>query len=72
MSIQDIAISNSQKKAILKAINDEGVALQEENGEVIINVEAYLLKYPNLSESPVMQLITDESVDMDADYWVFS
>ncbi|MDN3648448.1 hypothetical protein QWZ13_05945 [Reinekea marina] len=72
MSIQDIATSNSQKKAILKAINDEGVALQEENGEVIINVEAYLLKYPNLSESPVMQLITDESIDMDADYWVFS
>jgi hypothetical protein len=72
MSIQDIAVSNGQKKSLLKAINDVSIALQEDEGEVIVNTQAYIAKYPKLAESPVYQIVENETFDTDVEYWVFS
>lgn len=72
MSIQDIAVSNGQKKSLLKAITDGSIAVHEDEGDVIINVLAYLAKYPKFEESPVFQIVENEKFDKEAEYWVFS
>ena len=72
MSIQDITVSNGQKKSLLKTINDVEIAVQEEDGGIIVNVEAYMAKYPKLLESPIYQIIENETFDKNAEDWVFS
>ena len=72
MSIQDIAVSNGQKKSLLKAIADDSIAVHEDEGDMVINVQAYLAKYPKLAESPVFQIVENEKFDTEAEYWVFS
>lgn len=72
MSIQEIAVSHNQKKKLLKAINDENVLFQEDNGDVVVNVEAYLAIKLDTDTAPIEAIVGEEAVDLTMQYLVFS
>jgi len=77
MSIQDISITNNQKKLLLKTIKDTQILVQEENGDIIVNVKAYLalknnIAYKNTGAEPIEEIVGDDELDFDAEYFVFS
>lgn len=77
MSIQDISITNNQKKQLLKAVKDTQILIQEESGELIVNVKAYSalknnIAYKNTGAEPIEEIIGDDVLDFDAEYFVFS
>lgn len=72
MSIQEIAVSNNQKKHLLKAINNEAVMYQEENGDLVVDVDSYLDFIKDAESGPIEAIIGDDVLDFDAEYFVFS
>lgn len=77
MRIQDISITNNQKKLLLKAIKDPQILVQEENGDLVVNVEAYLalknnIAYKNTGAEPIEEVIGADELDFSAEYFVFS
>lgn len=77
MSIQDITASNNQKKRLLHAIDDEHVLIQNEEGEVVVNVAAYVTFKKDLpaeksNPAPIEAIIGDNILNFDAEYFVFS
>jgi len=77
MRIQDISITNNQKKSLLKAVKDTQILVQEENGDVIVNVKAYLALKNNIANKntgaePIEDIIGSEELDFEAEYFVFS
>ena len=77
MSIQDISITNNQKKLLLKAIKDTQILVQEENGDLVVNVAAYLalknnIAYKSTGAEPIEEVIGHDELDFDAEYFVFS
>ncbi|MFT7371536.1 MAG: hypothetical protein ACI9T9_000212 [Oleiphilaceae bacterium] len=77
MRIQDISTTNNQKKLLLKAIKDPQILVQEENGDLVVNVKAYLalknnIAYKNTGAEPIEELIGYDELDFDAEYFVFS
>jgi len=77
MSIQDISITNNQKKSLLKAIKDKQILIQEENGDLVVNVAAYQalknnIAYKNTGAEPIEEVIGEDVLDFDAEYFVFS
>jgi hypothetical protein len=77
MSIQDISITNNQKKLLLKAIKDTQILVQEDNGDLIVNVAAYLalknnIAYKKTGAEPIEDIIGEDVLDFDMEYFVFS
>ena len=72
MIIQEIALSHNQKKKLLKAINDENVVFKDDNGDVVVNVEAYQQLKQGTNSAPIEAIIGDEILDFDSQYFVFS
>ncbi|MFT6275402.1 MAG: hypothetical protein ACJAZ0_001498 [Halioglobus sp.] len=71
MSLQDIHIANNQRKRLLKAIVDEKLLQQDEDG-LVLNMAAYL-SYKALSgESPVEDIVGEIELDYRAEYVVFN
>lgn len=72
MSIQEIALSNNLKKKLLKSIKDESVIFEDDNGDLVVSVEAYInLKHATGSE-PIETLLGDTHLDLNQQYFVFS
>lgn len=72
MSIQEIAVSNNQKKHLLRAITDEAVLYQEDNGDLIVDVASYLELKAGAETGPIEDIIGDVALDFTAAYFVFS
>lgn len=72
MSIQEIAVSHNQKKKLLKAINDESVLFQEDNGDIVVSVEAYLSFKEASDSAPIEAIVGDEAFDFKNQYIIFS
>jgi hypothetical protein len=71
MSLQEIHIANNQRKRLLKAIVDEKLLQQDEDG-LVLNMAAYL-SYKALSgESPVEDIVGEIELDYRAEYVVFN
>ena len=65
MKIQEIAISNNQKKKLLKAVNDESVLYQEENGDLVVSVATYeSIKKNGLDSGPIEVIIGDDVLEL--------
>lgn len=71
MSIQEILLSNSQKKKLLKIPQIDTVLFEDDNGELVINAEAYLVFKKSMRPAPIEQIIGDEVLDFDSEYFVF-
>jgi len=72
MKIQDLTISNNLKKKIIKAIANETVVMQEENGDVVVNVAAYVAMKKNSKTVTLEDILGKDLLDFDVDYFVFS
>lgn len=71
MSIQELSITNNQAKRLLKALPDENILIQDESGELVINVSAYRV-FKDLKKNTPVEDILAEELDDSAEYWIFS
>ncbi|GAA3934013.1 hypothetical protein [Litoribacillus peritrichatus] len=72
MSIQEISVSNNQKKALLKAIKNEEVLFQDDNGDVVVSVQAYADFKQDKDPAPIEEIIENVALDFSAEYFIFS
>ncbi len=71
MTIQDISISNNQRKSLMKALPDESVLIETEDG-VVISVADYAEYKLAKNKTPVELIIGEDVLDADAEFWVFN
>jgi hypothetical protein len=72
MSIQEIGLSHNLKKKLLKSINNEDVAFKEDNGDVVVSVEAYVNLKQKADSAPIEEILGDDILDFDSQYFLFS
>jgi len=72
MSIQEIGLSHNQRKKLLRAVNDDSVLFQDDNGDVVVSVEAYLNLKQASSSAPIEAIVGDGILDLKAQYIIFS
>ena len=72
MSIQEISVSNNQKKQLIKSIVDQRVLIVDEHGDVVVSVPAYQ-EYCEIFEEKVIEtILTETKLNYGAEYFVFS
>ena len=73
MSIQEISITNNQKKHLIKRIKDEAVLFQDDNQDLVVNVAAYINYRANLKpgDEPIEALVGSEELNYKAEFFVF-
>lgn len=72
MSIQEIALSHNQKKKLLKSIDNESVVFKDDNGDIVVNVEAYLDLKQTADSAPIETIVGEGVLDYDSQYFIFS
>ena len=72
MNIQDIAISNSQKKKLLKLTELEDVLYQDDNGDLVVNVSAYQALKNDIEPVSIESIVDERKLDYSVSYFVFS
>lgn len=72
MSVQEISVTNNQKKHLLKDIKKASIIFQEDNADVVLNVEAYLEFMDDKDKDPVTEILGEGVVDLDNEYIIFS
>lgn len=72
MSTQEISVSNNQKKQLLKNAALQSVALQDDNGDFVVNVAAYLKLRPSLEAPIIENVIGEANLDYTAEYFIFT
>ena len=72
MSIQDISLSNNQRKRLLKLANLESILYQDDNGDLVISSEAYKQFKKENTNQPLEDIIGEERLNFEAEYFVFS
>jgi hypothetical protein len=72
MNIQDLTISNSQKKKLLKLVELEDVLFQDDNGDLVVNVSAYLALKDDIKPISIESVIDESKLDYSVSYFVFS
>ena len=72
MSVQEISISNNQKKALLRAFKKKkDVIFEEENGDLVVSVDAYEDFLDEINKEPIEEILGEGVLDYDAEYFVF-
>ena len=71
MSIQDIAVSHNTRKRLLRAVKDEAVLFQDEDGAVVVNVAGYELLKADTGTEPLEDVLGDVVLDESAEFFVF-
>ncbi len=72
MSIQEIAVSNNQKKNILLVVKKQSIVFQDDNGDVVVNVEAYQAFKKGKDPAPIEHIVGTDVLDYSAEYFIFS
>ena len=71
MSIKDIPLSNNQKKRLLACVKDQSIFFQDENGDIVVDTQAYKALKEHLQQSPIEELLKLDDLETLADYVVF-
>ena len=71
MSIKDIPISNNKKKQLLNCISDQTIFFQDENGDIVVDTQAYKALKEQLQAAPIEELLQLDDLETLADYVVF-
>ena len=71
MSIQDIAVSHNTRKKLLRAVKDEAVMFEDEDGAVVVDVAQYMQFKANTGTQPLEDVLGDVGLDERAEYFVF-
>lgn len=74
MSIQEIPITNNQKKQLIKTVKDDSVLFQDDNQDLVVNVAAYVNYRDNLKSDakPIEDIIGADNLNFDSEFFVFS
>lgn len=73
MSVQEISISNNQKKALLKVFKKKKeVIFEDENGDLVVSVDAYEDFLDEITKEPIEEIVGEGVLNYDAEYFVFS
>ena len=72
MSIQEIALSQNNKKKLLKSIGNETIAFRDDNGDIVVSVEAYLDLKQAAGAAPIETIVGEDILDYDSQYFIFS
>ena len=77
MSIQEITLSNNQKKKLQKGITQESVLFQDDNGDLVVNVEAYQEFKRTVKKNErnlLIEAVVGDEVELDfsVEYFIFS
>jgi len=75
MSIQEIGVTNNQRKQLLRAIKNEDVLFTDDNGDLVVNVAAYLVFKETLKPrdaDPIEVTIGVENLNFDSEFFVFN
>ncbi|WP_339672357.1 hypothetical protein [Dasania marina] len=69
MSVQEIALSHNQRKKLRKAITDDNVLFEDDNGDLVLSMAAYRALN---GDSPIEDLIGDNVLNNDDEFVIFS
>jgi hypothetical protein len=72
MNIQEIAITSNVRKKIQKAVKNTSIIFEDENGDIVINVEAYVANTEHTERYPLEDIVGEDVLDYDAEFWVFN
>lgn len=72
MSIQEIALSQNQKKKLPKAIKDESVLFEDDNGDIVLDVVAYLNFKKDRDTAPIEAILGNDVLDLAMQYIIFT
>ncbi|MEP4485099.1 hypothetical protein [Marinobacter alexandrii] len=71
MSIQDIAVSHNIRKKLLRAVKDEAVLFQDDDGAVVVDVARYEDLKADTGTEPLEDLLGEVELDTGAEFFVF-
>lgn len=70
--VQEISVTNNQKKAIEKALKRRKSAFMvDDNGDLIVEVEAYEDFMDEFDKAPIEDLLGDDVLDYSQEFWIF-
>ncbi|GAA6135743.1 hypothetical protein NBRC116188_25330 [Oceaniserpentilla sp. 4NH20-0058] len=72
MSIQEISVSNNQKKALKKALKKSKALIEEENGDLVLDQDTYYNWCDESGKYPLEDVLPDEDFDDEAEFIVFT
>ncbi len=72
MSIQEIALSQNQKKKLLKAIKDKSVLFEDDNGDIVLDIVVYLNLKKDQDTAPIEAILGDDVLDLTVQYIIFT
>lgn len=77
MHIQEISLSNNLRKKLFKALCDDSVMFQEENGDLVVHAAAYQHYKDETETAPIEDILSEDAdgiseLENKADYFVFS
>lgn len=72
MNIQEIAITSNVRKKIQKAVKNTSIIFEDENGDIVVNVEAYVANTEHTERYPLEDILGEDALDYDAEFWVFN
>ncbi len=72
MAIQDISLSNNQRKSFPKALPNENILVETEDGDLVVSVADYLEYKLTKNKTPIELIVGDDVLDDSVEFWVFS
>lgn len=72
MNVQEISVSNNQRKKLSQIINDENIIQVDENGDVIVNVAAYKSYKQETKKTPIEDILDNEALDFSNEFFFFN
>ena len=73
MSVQEISVTNNQKKAIKSAFKKrKDVFIEEENGDLVIEFSAYEDYMDEVDKTPIEDVLGEGVLTYDAEFLVFT
>ncbi len=72
MNIQEIAITSNVRKKIQKAVKNTSIIFEDENGDIVVNVEAYVGNTEQTQRYPLEEILGEDAFNYDAEFWVFN
>lgn len=70
MSVQEISVTNNQKKAVLRAFKKVKGFIEEENGDLVIDMAHYQDYQAETGKTPLEEILIDEEILEETQYLI--
>jgi len=72
MNIQEISVSNNLRKKLAHSIDDQNIVQVDDNGDVIVNVEAYSAFKKDQRKTPIEDILEGQQLDFSCEFFLFN